>query len=468
MKIRMLFLLAILFLSSIANAQLLKTSVPYAGTKTGAQISSLRCARLGTFVWNTTTSTYNICSAIGTPGTWAAIGGGGGFSPTLGIPVYLQDSAYEIFAGTAIENTPLLSNASNDNIQNNAGLITTSTSFTGFSNDLKITASGAAPWHIGFFNQIRSGGTYTGSGYLIGMFNFVNNRGNLTATPRVYGIQSDINLEGPATEAIGIYSSVYRGSAVANPIFTGGKFEAANGYLDADSVTGVEGFVRTVSTGATVTLARGGWSHVTTTAGHTLTSARGYDVSSWVNGGSIGTTYGYYLDNSHNVGTVANWAFYSLSTAPSQFSGQVNVSGRVQISGSGNYFAVGDTSFGDIFGTGAGVIQFPASQGLFLRDNGGNRGFMVGGSSVASAASIQPTGTMFHVTGTTNITSVIGTIGGFNIINGTEITIIFDGVLTFTDGSNLKLNGNFVTTADDSITLKFDGTNWYEISRSTN
>ena len=32
-----------------------------------------------------------------------------------------------------------------------------------------------------------------------------------------------------------------------------------------------------------------------------------------------------------------------------------------------------------------------------------------------------------------------------------------DDVLTFTDGNNLKLAGNFVTTADDTITLAYDG-----------
>lgn len=86
------------------------------------------------------------------------------------------------------------------------------------------------------------------------------------------------------------------------------------------------------------------------------------------------------------------------------------------------------------------------------------------GADVASAASIVPTGNTFHVTGTTNITS----IDGSNVPAGAEITIIFDGALTFTDGSNLKLAGNFVTTADDTITLKWDGTNWYEKGRSVN
>jgi|GEM_PF-6329681 len=86
------------------------------------------------------------------------------------------------------------------------------------------------------------------------------------------------------------------------------------------------------------------------------------------------------------------------------------------------------------------------------------------GADVASAAAIVPTGNVFHVTGTTNITSITST----GIQAGTFITIIFDGILTFTDGSNLKLAGNYVTSADDTISLVYDGTNWYELCRSGN
>lgn len=86
------------------------------------------------------------------------------------------------------------------------------------------------------------------------------------------------------------------------------------------------------------------------------------------------------------------------------------------------------------------------------------------GANVASAAAIVPSGNVFHVTGTTNVTSITST--GINA--GTTITIIFDGVLTFTDGGNLKLAGNFVTSADDSITLVFDGTSWFEAARAVN
>ena len=86
-------------------------------------------------------------------------------------------------------------------------------------------------------------------------------------------------------------------------------------------------------------------------------------------------------------------------------------------------------------------------------------------SAVASATALPlPTGNIFHVTGTTTITSITST----GLSAGITITLIFDGALTFTDGNNLKLAGNFVTTADDTITLVYDGTNFYEVARSVN
>lgn len=86
----------------------------------------------------------------------------------------------------------------------------------------------------------------------------------------------------------------------------------------------------------------------------------------------------------------------------------------------------------------------------------------VGGSIVASAATITPTGNTFHVSGTTNIDNV--TI----MAAGTIITAIFDGVLTVGDAGNLKLSAPLVTTADDTLTLMSDGTNWFEVARSAN
>lgn len=115
-----------------------------------------------------------------------------------------------------------------------------------------------------------------------------------------------------------------------------------------------------------------------------------------------------------------------------------------------------DTGFGR---HSAGVIRATDSAGT------GIKALIGGGASVASAAALPlPTGRVFHVTGTTTITSITST----NFQNGAVITLIFDGILTFTDGGNLKLAGNFVTTADDTITLVYDGTNWYEVCRSVN
>ena len=85
-------------------------------------------------------------------------------------------------------------------------------------------------------------------------------------------------------------------------------------------------------------------------------------------------------------------------------------------------------------------------------------------TAIASAATVTllPSGNYFTITGTTTITSVTASYPG------RVVTLNFGGILTFTDGSNLKLNANFVTTADDTITLVCDGTNWIEIARSVN
>ena len=54
---------------------------------------------------------------------------------------------------------------------------------------------------------------------------------------------------------------------------------------------------------------------------------------------------------------------------------------------------------------------------------------------------------------------------------GQQITLIFkDGNTTIVDGANLHLAGaaNFVGSADDILVLAWDGTHWYEVSRSVN
>jgi len=92
--------------------------------------------------------------------------------------------------------------------------------------------------------------------------------------------------------------------------------------------------------------------------------------------------------------------------------------------------------------------------------------------SVASAAAMELPleHDVIYVTGTTNITSIDADdeTNGYSGFDGKVVTLIFEGVLTFTDGSNLKLNNNFSTSANDTITLVYYGENWYEVSRSAN
>lgn len=68
----------------------------------------------------------------------------------------------------------------------------------------------------------------------------------------------------------------------------------------------------------------------------------------------------------------------------------------------------------------------------------------------------------FRVSGTTAITNIAARRPK------RRVTLIFTGTAQLTDGSNLKLNGDFTGGADRSISLVCDGTNWIELARSIN
>ena len=83
-------------------------------------------------------------------------------------------------------------------------------------------------------------------------------------------------------------------------------------------------------------------------------------------------------------------------------------------------------------------------------------------SVAAAAATTLPGSPLVAVTGNTNITSITA------MRRGTTVTLLFTGTPTVTDGGNLRLTGNFVASADGTLALVCDGTNWYEVSRSAN
>ena len=101
---------------------------------------------------------------------------------------------------------------------------------------------------------------------------------------------------------------------------------------------------------------------------------------------------------------------------------------------------------------------------------GAKRDLVVSGTgavlpTIGSAAALAlPNGSDedFLVSGTTTITSIVARRPK------RRVTLVFTSTAQMTDGSNLKLNGNFTGGANRTITLLCDGTNWLEVSRSVN
>jgi len=175
---------------------------------------------------------------------------------------------------------------------------------------------------------------------------------------------------------------------------------------------------------------------------------------------TAGDKYGIFLQGGSNLQVAHN----IISDADSKMEHGIYISGGTQTSQSvyGNIIL---NATGTAFRVGSSTDDF-----FILRNNAfiGTGGAATNNPDIddvasATAVTIRTYQDTFRITGTTNITSIL-TAGHA----GHKVTLIFSGILTFTDGSNLKLAGNFTTSADDTITLICDGSNWYEISRSAN
>jgi hypothetical protein len=170
-----------------------------------------------------------------------------------------------------------------------------------------------------------------------------------------------------------------------------------------------------------------------------------------------------------------NSGFYQIGA--DNFAASVNGAKRVEYGGSQDWLLQDTTAVtGETTGiVRAGAGQTDANALVATQDNSSNPLWRVTGlgtaagrpsqNATSAATTTLAAGNLFHITGTTNITA-LNTCDATN--NGREVALIFDDVLTFTDGGNLILAGNFVTTANDVIKLVCDGSNWYEISRSVN
>ena len=78
---------------------------------------------------------------------------------------------------------------------------------------------------------------------------------------------------------------------------------------------------------------------------------------------------------------------------------------------------------------------------------------------VASATTITASGFFFHVTGTTSIATInpptLGPSANAGPLDGSQITIVFDGVAAWTAAGNIAVAGT-PTTAGSSVTFTFD------------
>jgi len=89
--------------------------------------------------------------------------------------------------------------------------------------------------------------------------------------------------------------------------------------------------------------------------------------------------------------------------------------------------------------------------------------------SIASATEIELPNRWYTIPVTTKVTGTAEIKKIKAAAAGSILVLIFTSTAKLIDGENLKLKESFVTiTADDTVTLVCDGTNWYEISRSVN
>lgn len=75
----------------------------------------------------------------------------------------------------------------------------------------------------------------------------------------------------------------------------------------------------------------------------------------------------------------------------------------------------------------------------------------------ATALTLPQSGNVFHISGTTAITSIL-----VNGHTGKTVTLIFDSTASLTDGGNLILAGSFSGATNKVVVLVCDGLNWYQ------
>jgi len=172
-------------------------------------------------------------------------------------------------------------------------------------------------------------------------------------------------------------------------------------------------------------------------------------------------------------GLVVSGGIYSGNTS----SGISLSAGTTKCAITGAVIGVGSGSTGNAYGiflntsTGDVMIANNVITGNVTADIGGTAGTARFDNNITGTSStVASTATLtlpvdkdfFIISGTNNITRITASWAG------REVTLMFQAALTVVDGDNLKIAGNFVTSADDTISLVCDGTSWVEKSRAAN
>jgi hypothetical protein len=176
------------------------------------------------------------------------------------------------------------------------------------------------------------------------------------------------------------------------------------------------------------------------------------------------TGFDYYFSNNVITGVTAGFALYvaPASGAPNVYLNGDILNGWIYYPSpakwglvSGSYLNTGgylDNT--PLFGASTGTITTPTSRSVII------------GELTVNSATPSIVGFNVWTTANTSATTITNFTGG---VTGQTITLLFtDANTTLTDGTNLKLAGAFSSTADDTMTLFYNGTAWYEMSRSVN
>lgn len=191
------------------------------------------------------------------------------------------------------------------------------------------------------------------------------------------------------------------------------------------------------------------------------TWARGLDLSGAtftadISGIGGGVNFGAALSGSSLAGL--KFESTGASTNIAQVTG-TGINARFRYNDTTQTFAMGSSSVGDKFSVHASTGD-TTSSGRFRN------------SVITSFASGDTTPSVASSNLFKTANSAATTITAFDDgITGQRITILFtDANTTVTDGGSVKLQGaaNFLSTADDTMTLVFDGTSWFEEARSVN